>query len=351
MIFSNPEAKSYNLLHKLWRKDNKMKNKFFKITLTIMLSILFSISIASAKSLQKIDVVLDWYINPNHLQLIIGKEQGIFEKYGLDVNIVVPADDISSLKLVELGKEPFGIYYGRDYIQRISDKKITNATRIATIIDKPIESLVVRADSNITKPADFKGKRIAGYDVGENVMIRYLLKTGKLTTKDINIVQLGSSLNQYLISNQVDIIQAARNVEYYELQNAGIKVNLINPEDFGFVSGEELIIVANKNYVNKNKEQAKNFVKALDEASAYIKKQAKTDEGKNKLWETYKKLYPEQDNENSKLSLFATLDLLASKPSVANVQSYDNLAKFLYDNQYITNKVVGLDKFIVDVTK
>lgn len=328
-----------------------MKNKFFKITLTIMLSILFSISIASAKSLQKIDVVLDWYINPNHLQLIIGKEQGIFEKYGLDVNIVVPADDISSLKLVELGKEPFGIYYGRDYIQRISDKKITNATRIATIIDKPIESLVVRADSNITKPADFKGKRIAGYDVGENVMIRYLLKTGKLTTKDINIVQLGSSLNQYLISNQVDIIQAARNVEYYELQNAGIKVNLINPEDFGFVSGEELIIVANKNYVNKNKEQAKNFVKALDEASAYIKKQAKTDEGKNKLWETYKKLYPEQDNENSKLSLFATLDLLASKPSVANVQSYDNLAKFLYDNQYITNKVVGLDKFIVDVTK
>lgn len=328
-----------------------MKNKFFKIALAIMLSILFSIGIASAKSLQKVNIILDWYINPNHIQLIVGKTQGIFAKYGLDVNMVVPADDVSSIKLVEIGKEPFGVFYGRDFVQDISDKKITNATRIATLIDKPSGSLVVRTDSGVKTPADLKGKRIAGYDIGGNIMIRYLLKSANLTLKDIKLIQLGTSLNQYLISKQVDAIDATRNIEYYELKGAGLNVSLINPEDYGFIEGEGLIVLSNKNYINKNKEIAKNFAQALDEAESYIKEQSKTNKGKDKLWDIYKKAYPEQDNVNNKLALFATLDLLSDKPSVANVGSYYKLAKFLYDNQYMPNKAVELDKFVIDVTK
>jgi putative hydroxymethylpyrimidine transport system substrate-binding protein len=45
---------------------------------------------AAAQQPEKLTLLLDWFVNPDHAPVIIAKERGLFLKRGLDVQIVVP---------------------------------------------------------------------------------------------------------------------------------------------------------------------------------------------------------------------------------------------------------------------
>ena len=46
---------------------------------------------APAFAADKMTVLLDWYVNPDHAPIIIAQERGFFAEQGLDVTIVPPA--------------------------------------------------------------------------------------------------------------------------------------------------------------------------------------------------------------------------------------------------------------------
>ena len=41
---------------------------------------------------EKISLVLDWYVNPDHAAIIVAQQKSFFEKNNLDVEIIEPAD-------------------------------------------------------------------------------------------------------------------------------------------------------------------------------------------------------------------------------------------------------------------
>ena len=65
-----------------------MPNKIFKDFLILLatISTVLSFNILPAVASEKITVLLDWFINPDHAPLIIAKEKGFFTAAGLDVN-------------------------------------------------------------------------------------------------------------------------------------------------------------------------------------------------------------------------------------------------------------------------
>ena len=48
----------------------------------------------------KMRVLLDWFVNPDHGPLIIAQENGYFADVGLEVEIIAPADPSAPPKLV-----------------------------------------------------------------------------------------------------------------------------------------------------------------------------------------------------------------------------------------------------------
>ena len=68
----------------------------------------FSSSIQAA---DKITLLLDWFINPDHGPVIIAQEKGYFSKLGLEVDIIPPADPADPPKLVAAGKADIAISY------------------------------------------------------------------------------------------------------------------------------------------------------------------------------------------------------------------------------------------------
>ena len=58
-----------------------MPNKIFKNVLILLatISTVFSFNILPAAASEKLTVLLDWFINPDHAPLIIAKEKGFLK--------------------------------------------------------------------------------------------------------------------------------------------------------------------------------------------------------------------------------------------------------------------------------
>ena len=53
----------------------------------------------------KMTIILDWFINPDHGPIIIAQEKGFFAEQGLEMEIIPPADPSDPPKLVAAGRQ------------------------------------------------------------------------------------------------------------------------------------------------------------------------------------------------------------------------------------------------------
>ena len=112
---------------------------------------------------EKLTVLLDWFINPDHAPLYVALEKGFFAAKGLEVELIAPSNPNDPPKLVAAGKADIAISYQHQHQMQV-DQGLP-LVRIATLIATPLNSLVVLDEGKIKSIADLKGKTI-GYSVG-----------------------------------------------------------------------------------------------------------------------------------------------------------------------------------------
>ena len=126
------------------------------------LAILFASS-ATAAAADKLTVLLDWFVNPDHGPLIVAEQLGYFRAAGLDVEMIAPADPNDPPKLVAAGKADVAVSYQPQLHMQVAQG--LPLVRIGTLVATPLNSLVVLRDGPIKKIADLKGRKI-GFSVG-----------------------------------------------------------------------------------------------------------------------------------------------------------------------------------------
>lgn len=147
----------------------KMGSKPYHTFLRLLLATIATITVFltppchAAKS-QKLTVLLDWFPNPNHAPLFVAQAKGFFQEEGLTVDLIGPADPADPPKLVAAGKADIAITYEPQFMQQV-DRGMP-LIRIGTLIDKPLNCIVVLKQSTIKSLRDLKGKTI-GYSNGD----------------------------------------------------------------------------------------------------------------------------------------------------------------------------------------
>ena len=66
---------------------------------------------AHAQAPQRMTLLLDWFVNPDHGPLLVAQELGYFRDAGLAVEFVAPADPNDPPKLVAAGRGDLAISY------------------------------------------------------------------------------------------------------------------------------------------------------------------------------------------------------------------------------------------------
>jgi putative hydroxymethylpyrimidine transport system substrate-binding protein len=160
---------------------------------TVLGFALFWTCTSSAFAADKLTVLLDWFVNPDHGPLIVAERLGYFRDANLDVKLIAPADPNDPPKLVAAGKADIAVSYQPQlHIQVAAGLPLV---RIGTLIATPLNSLVVLRDGPIKSIADLKGKKI-GFSVGgfEDALLAAMLARHGLKPSDVTMMSADRSM-------------------------------------------------------------------------------------------------------------------------------------------------------------
>ncbi|MQQ06832.1 ABC transporter ATP-binding protein [Epibacterium sp. SM1979] len=302
-----------------------------KKTLTAALALMVA---SPAFAADKMTLLLDWFINPDHGPIIIAQENGYFADQGLEVEIIAPADPSDPPKLAAAGKAELAISYQPQLHLQVAEG--LPLKRVGTLVATPLNCLLVLKDGPIQEIADLKGKKI-GFSVAgvEEALLSTVLGTHGVAYEDVELVNVNWSLSPSLMSGQVDaVIGAYRNFELNQMEIEGVEGRCFYIEEEGLPSYDELIYVANPELMDKD--MLRRFMAATEKATQYIVNHPEDS------WEIFAATSTELQDELNAKAWVDTLPRFALRPEALDEGRYARFETFLHEAGLIEEiKAVG----------
>lgn len=276
---------------------------------------------APAFAADKLTVLLDWYVNPDHAPIIIAQEKGFFAEQGLEVTVIPPADPADPPKLVAAGKADIGISY-QPQLHLMLDEGLP-LVRVGTLVTAPLNCLLVRDDGSVGTLADLKGKKI-GYSLAgfEEALLSAMLASAGVSLSDVELINVNWSISPSLMSKQVDaVIGAFRNFELTQMDLAGVKGRCFYPEEAGVPAYDELVYVAKRDGLDKP--LIRRFLAATEKAANYIVNH------QEESWKIFSGTAPELQDELNRRAWTDTLPRLSLQPAALDSGRYARFQDFL----------------------
>ena len=223
---------------------------------------------APAMAQDRMTLILDWFVNPDHAPIILAQELGYFSDAGLAVEIIAPADPTDPPKQVAAGRADLAVSYQPQLHLQVHEGM--PVLRVGTLVSTPLNCLMVAADGPVQPLADLKGRKI-GYSVAgvEEAMAAPMLQSAGLTLDDVEMINVNWSLTPALLTGQVDaVIGAFRNFELTQMRLAGGDGRCFFPEEAGIPAYDELIFVANAD--NPDRDRISRFLGAVERGAHYM---------------------------------------------------------------------------------
>lgn len=307
----------------------------------LLLGMALSFCAAPVWAQDKMTLLLDWFVNPDHGPVIIAQERGYFADQNLEVEVIAPADPSAPPKMVAAGQADLAISYQPQLHLQIHEG--LPLKRVGTLVATPLSCLLVLDNGPITTPADLKGRKV-GYSVGgvEEAVLGHVLKTHGLTLQDIELINVNWSMSPSLMSGQVDaVIGAFRNFELNQMDIEGVPGRCFYVEEEGLPPYDELIYVANRDTMDV--EMIRRFLAATEKATQYIINHP------IESWEIFAGTSPELADELNRRAWIDTLPRFALRPTAMDVGRYASFEAFLHDAGLIPSQNPVSD-IAIDVT-
>jgi len=292
------------------------------------LALLLSVATAgAAHAADKLTVMLEWFVNPDHAPLVVAKELGLFEEAGLEVELVPPADPSIVPRTVASGKAEIGIHYQPNLY--LDHEAGVSLVRFGTLVETPLNTLTVLADGPIRELKDLEGKKI-GYSVSgfEDAIISRMLGSAGVDKDKIELVNVNFALSPSLISGQVDAtIGGYRNFELTQMKLEGHEGRAFFPEEHGIPVYDELVFVTRPELAGDDR--LRRFLAAVEKGAIHLTNHPQQG------WELFIKAYPDLDDELNRQAWIDTLPRFAKRPAALDRVRYARFGAFLEESGLI----------------
>jgi len=289
----------------------------------------------------KMTLLLDWFVNPDHGPIIVAQEKGYFAEQNLEVEIIAPADPSDPPKMVAAGKADLAISYQPQLHLQIHEG--LPLQRVGTLVATPLNCLLALKGGPINSPADLKGKKV-GFSVGgvEEAVLAAMLANYELSLDDVELINVNWSLSPSLMSGQVDaVIGAFRNFELNQMEIEGVEGNCFYVEEHGLPAYDELIYVANKDTMDRD--MITRFLAATEKATQYMVNHPVDS------WKVFSGTSTELQDELNKRAWADTLPRFALRPTAMDEGRYVAFEAFLHEAGLIPS-INDVATITVDVT-
>ena len=277
----------------------------------------------SAQAADKLSVLLEWFVNPDHAPMVIAKQRGLFADAKLDVELIPPSDASAVPRLVSAGQADIGIHYQPNlYLDHEAGLPLV---RFGTLVETPLNTVTVLADGPIKSLKDLKGKKVGFSVTGfEDAMLKRMLASEGLSNDDVELINVNFSLSPSLIGGKVDAtLGGFRNFELTQMKLEGHAGRAFFPEEHGVPAYDELIFVTRTALAADSR--LPRFLHAVEQASIYITNHPQ------EAWQLFVKAYPNLDDELNRTAFFDTLPRFAKRPAALDQGRYQRFAAFMQE--------------------
>jgi len=287
------------------------------------LTLIFAFLAAPAMAQDKMTLILDWFVNPDHGPIILAEELGYFDEAGLEVEVIAPADPSDPPKMVAAGQADLAISYQPQLHMQIENG--LPLRRVGTLVATPLNCLLVLEDGPVESTADLKGRKV-GFSVAgvEEVLLSTILAQHGHSLDDIELVSVNWSLSPSLMSGQVDaVIGAYRNFELNQMEIEGVPGRCFYIEEEGVPAYDELIYVANPETMDTD--MIRRFLHATERATQYIMNHPQDS------WEIFAGTSRELQDELNEKAWVDTFPRFATRPAALDHARYKRFEQFLLE--------------------
>jgi ABC-type nitrate/sulfonate/bicarbonate transport system substrate-binding protein len=196
----------------------------------------------------------------------VADAQGYFADEGLKVNIQHSSGNDEHLKLLVAGKVDFTTGTAAQLLVR-REQGLPDVA-VALFGQRGDQAFVTRADSGITKPADFKGHSV-GFKAGVvPPELEAMLAGAGLSDKDVQLQAVGYDPRVFT-EGKVDVYPVFIDNEPDTIRNAGVPINVLDPANFG-VPTLGLVYETRADLVKSEPDVVTRFLRATLRATAWI---------------------------------------------------------------------------------
>ncbi len=281
-----------------------------------------------AAATDRLSVLLDWFINPNHAPLVVAEQIGAFARQGLAVSLIQPADPSMPPRLVAAGHGDVAISYQVTLYREVLGG--LPILRIGTLQDRSLTSLCVLKSGGIATLAGLKGKRLGYNNVGGDdtlAAIDTMLRTANLSLSDLSLVDVGTALTTSLLTHRVDAVPMLRNFEAFEIADLGQVPVCFDFGAYGVPASDGFVFEVQRDRAGDPR--FPRFLEAVREGTVYLKAHPA------EAWHLFLRAYPDLDDRLNEQAWNYTLPYFADDPAALDEKKYRDYAAFLYEHKII----------------
>ncbi len=188
----------------------------------------------AAECTEPVDVrlQLQWFAQSQFAGYYVALDNGFYEEECLNVEILEGGVDIVPQQVLATGGAEFGIaWVPKALVSREGGADIVN---IAQVFERSGTLQVSWADSGITEPADWAGKKVGNWGFGNEFEV--LAAIAKFDVQDVELVAQDFTMNA-LLNDEIDAAEAMIYNEYAQVLEA------VNPDTGELYQPEDLSVI------------------------------------------------------------------------------------------------------------
>ncbi len=194
---------------------------------------------------ERATLVLDFTPNAVHSGIYAALRRGYYEDAGVDLEIRAPSASTDAPKLLAAGRTEFAILDIHDL--GIARERGLDLVGVAPIVQRPLASVIARADGPVRRPRDLEGRRagVTGLPSDDAVVDSEVEADGG-DPAGVDRVTIGFNAVADLAAGKVDAATGFWNAEAVALDRSGVPVRVFKVDRYGAPPYPELILCTSR---------------------------------------------------------------------------------------------------------
>ena len=222
----------------------------------------------------KLSLAIEWFLNPDHLPFIIAQQKGIFEKYGIEFELIEPNEHYDGLGELLAGNIQFATNEPLHLIEQFDENFLSLGmffeTKGGVLLKASSYDKLKNGESiTVTTPVSNEKTNTIGFEI----IRRFYAQEGIDVKRDqVTFVPNGFEHLKYMNEGADAGWLYFYNFEGIEAQHEEMEVLYLDASTAGFANFSALDIFVNKGFYQNNTSMCETFVVAVKEAICFIQK-------------------------------------------------------------------------------